>query len=124
MTSKLSIFHHNIAYVVPTKDRPEDLRVLFESLQLQTVLPNQIIIVDGSSPDIKYVCDEAISKQGKFLPGSLIPIVNKKKLMITKPDVILILPWNLSREISQSLKFTKQWNCKLYVALPKLKEIR
>ena len=58
MTTKLSIFHHNIAYVVPTKDRPEDLRVLFESLQLQTVLPNQIIIVDGSSPDIKYVCDE------------------------------------------------------------------
>ena len=73
---------------------------------------------------IKYVCDEAISKQGKFLPGSLIPIVNKKKLMLTKPDVILILPWNLSKEISQSLKFTKQWNCKLYVALPKLKEIR
>jgi SAM-dependent methyltransferase len=73
---------------------------------------------------IKYVCDEAISKQGKFLPGSLIPIVNKKKLMITKPDVILILPWNLSKEISQSLKFTNQWNCKLYVALPKLKEIR
>jgi 2-polyprenyl-3-methyl-5-hydroxy-6-metoxy-1,4-benzoquinol methylase len=73
---------------------------------------------------IKYVCDEATSKQGKFLPGSLIPIVNKKKLMITQPDVILILPWNLSKEISQSLKFTKQWNCKLYVALPKLKEIR
>ena len=58
MNSKISTYQHKIAYVVPTKDRPEDLRVLFESLQLQTVLPNQIIIVDGSSPDIKYVCDE------------------------------------------------------------------
>ena len=73
---------------------------------------------------IKYVCDDASSKQGKFMPGSLIPIVNKKRLIVTKPDIILILPWNLSEEIAQSLKFTKKWKCKLYVALPKLKEIR
>ena len=82
------------------------------------------MIIYPTKKFIKYVCDEAISKQGKFLPGSLIPIVNKKKLKLTKPDVILILPWNLSKEISQSLKFVKKWNCKLYVALPKLKEIR
>ena len=58
MKSEILFNKHKIAYVVPTKDRPEDLRVLFKSLQLQTVLPNQIIIVDGSSPDIKYVCDK------------------------------------------------------------------
>jgi len=47
-----------IAYVVPTKDRPDDLHVLFKSLQKQTKQPDQIIIVDGSDPDIKYVCDD------------------------------------------------------------------
>ena len=49
---------HKIAYVVPTKDRPDDLRVLFNSLLTQTTMPHQIIIVDGSEPNIKYVCDE------------------------------------------------------------------
>ena len=49
---------NKIAYVVPTKDRPDDLRVLFNSLQNQTIFPNQIIVVDGSDPDIKYVCSE------------------------------------------------------------------
>jgi glycosyltransferase involved in cell wall biosynthesis len=49
---------HRLAYVVPTKDRPDDLRVLFNSLQKQTVFPHQLIIVDGSDPEIKYVCDE------------------------------------------------------------------
>ena len=47
-----------LAYVIPTKDRPDDLRVLFASLQKQTVFPNQVIVVDGSEPNIKYVCDE------------------------------------------------------------------
>jgi GT2 family glycosyltransferase len=49
---------HRIAYVVPTKDRPEDLRVLLASLAYQTVQPHQVIIVDGSDPDIRHICDE------------------------------------------------------------------
>ena len=49
---------HRLAYVVPTKDHPDDLRILFNSLEKQTVFPHQLIIVDGSQPDIKYVCDE------------------------------------------------------------------
>ncbi|MDX1737170.1 MAG: glycosyltransferase family 2 protein [Alphaproteobacteria bacterium] len=47
-----------IAYVVPTMDRPDDLRCLFKSITNQTVQPDQIIIVDGSNPPIKTVCDE------------------------------------------------------------------
>ncbi|MFD2206844.1 glycosyltransferase family 2 protein [Kiloniella antarctica] len=48
----------NIAYVVPTKDRPDDLRILFTSLQKQTRQPDQIIIVDGSDPPIEPICHE------------------------------------------------------------------
>ena len=50
-----------IAYVVPTKDRPDDLRVLLESLRNQTSMPAQIIVVDGSEPTIKHVCDDFAS---------------------------------------------------------------
>lgn len=48
---------HRLAYVVPTKDRPDDLEKLLTSLRGQTVKPHQIIIVDGSAPDIKPVCE-------------------------------------------------------------------
>jgi GT2 family glycosyltransferase len=48
---------HRIAYVVPTKDRPDDLRVLLASLVRQTVNPRQVVIVDGSDPDVRHVCD-------------------------------------------------------------------
>ncbi len=49
---------HRLAYVVPTKDRPDDLRVLLASLAAQTEMPHQIVIVDGSNPDISSVCKE------------------------------------------------------------------
>lgn len=51
-TSKVSI-----AYVVPTKDHPEDLRKMLTSLEAQTLPPDQVIIVDGSDPDVKHICD-------------------------------------------------------------------
>lgn len=49
---------HRIAYVVPTKDRAEDLRKLLASLAEQTMTPTQIVIVDGSTSPVKSVCDE------------------------------------------------------------------
>jgi glycosyltransferase involved in cell wall biosynthesis len=49
---------HKLAYVVPTKDHPDDLRKMLASLAAQTRLPDQVIVVDGSDPDIKHVCDE------------------------------------------------------------------
>jgi GT2 family glycosyltransferase len=48
---------HSIAFVVPTKDRPDDLRKMLQSLAVQTRLPDQLIIVDGSDPPIKQVTD-------------------------------------------------------------------
>lgn len=48
---------HKIAYVVPTMDRAEDLEKLLASIEQQTVMPDQIVIVDASQPDIRYVCE-------------------------------------------------------------------
>ena len=49
---------HKIAFVVPTKDRVKDLRIMLSSLAVQTRIPEQIIIVDGSNPPIKFLCEE------------------------------------------------------------------
>jgi len=49
---------HKIAFIVPTKDRPDDLRVMLNSLSVQTRKPEQIIVVDGGTPGIKHIVDE------------------------------------------------------------------
>ena len=75
-----------------------------------------------TSEQIKYVADAAESKIGKFLPGSGIPIVEPSYLFSDSPDYILILPWNLSQEISEIIDLkmlTKSY--KKVVAVPKLK---
>ncbi len=64
---------------------------------------------------IHAVADLAPSKQGKFLPGSHIPIISPEKLKSEDPDSILILPWNLITELKQDLSY-----CKLFAAIPKL----
>ena len=64
---------------------------------------------------IHAVADLAPSKQGKFLPGSHIPIISPEKLKSENPDSILILPWNLISELKQELSYSK-----LFTAIPEL----
>ena len=70
---------------------------------------------------IEYVCDAAKSKQNKYMPGSHIPILNPEQILIDKPDFIIILPWNLSEEISNQLSYVKEWNASFVTAIPELK---
>jgi hypothetical protein len=49
------------------------------------------------------VADRALSKQGKFLPGSHIPVITPEQLEAQTPDVVLVLPWNLIDELRQQL---------------------
>ena len=59
---------------------------------------NTLLNYAGIKPDLlPYVCDAAPSKQGKFMPGSHIPICQPAELVKRKPDTVLILPWNISR---------------------------
>lgn len=69
---------------------------------------------------IEFVADKSPYKQGKYLPASHIPIVDEDKIIQTKPDYILILPWNIKNEITQQLAYVKDWNCKFVVAVPEL----
>jgi hypothetical protein len=76
----------------------------------------------GIRPDlVAFVVDRNPAKQGKCMPGSRIPIVDEARLMASKPDYILILPWNLRAELTQQLAYVKEWGGKLVTAIPSLK---
>jgi len=70
---------------------------------------------------IDYTVDRNIHKQGKFLPGTHIPILHPDKLRETKPDYVLILPWNLKDEIRQQLHYVREWGGKLVVPISEVK---
>jgi hypothetical protein len=82
---------------------------------------NTLLNFSGVGPDLlPYVCDAAPSKQGKFLPGSHIPIVSPAMLMERKPDWVLILPWNIAPEVMQQQSGIRAWGGRFVRAIPRL----
>jgi hypothetical protein len=71
---------------------------------------------------LAYVADRAESKQGKFLPGSRIPIVGETHLKNDRPDRVVILPWNLKEEVTQQLSYVRDWGGRFVCAVPHLNE--
>lgn len=69
---------------------------------------------------IEFVVDKAPLKMGKYLPGSHIPIVSEEKIKETKPDFVVIFPWNIQEEVMQQLSYIKDWNGQFVVAIPSL----
>ena len=73
----------------------------------------------GISKDlIEYTVDRSPYKQGRFLPGSRIPIHHPDRIRETKPDYVVILPWNLKDEIMEQLQFIREWGGKFVVPIP------
>lgn len=66
------------------------------------------------------VCDAAPAKQGKYLPGSHIPIRAPEVLALERPDYILILPWNLKDEVMAQLAYARDWGARFVTAIPTL----
>ena len=82
---------------------------------------NTLLNYAGVRPDLlPYVVDRNPAKQHKFLPASRIPIVDEIQLQQTKPDYVLILPWNLSTEIKTQLAYIRDWNGRFVTAVPRL----
>jgi hypothetical protein len=69
---------------------------------------------------IDYTCDLNPHKQGRFLPGSHIPIRSPEALREDRPDVVLILPWNLKDEIVEQLSFIGEWGGRFVARTPEL----
>jgi len=72
---------------------------------------------------IQFVVDAAKAKQSKFLPGSHIPIYSPEALLNAKPDVVLILPWNIADEVLAQNAWLLGRGCEFYVAVPALKKL-
>lgn len=82
---------------------------------------NTLLNYAGVKPDLlPYVCDAAPSKQGKYLPGSHLPILPPAALRERKPDAVLILPWNLRAEVQQQLDDIRAWGGRWVTAVPHL----
>ena len=70
---------------------------------------------------LDYTVDLNPHKQGTYTPGSRIPIHDPAMILKTKPDYILILPWNLRKEITKSMAFVREWGCRFVVPIPTVK---
>ncbi len=69
---------------------------------------------------LEYTVDRSLVKQGRYLPGTHIPIYAPERLADTRPDYVLVLPWNLRREISQQLDYVRSWGGRLVFPIPEL----
>jgi SAM-dependent methyltransferase len=67
---------------------------------------------------LDYTVDRNPYKHGRFTPGTQIPILPPERIAETRPDAIVILPWNLAREIAAQLAYTQEWGAQLIVPIP------
>lgn len=83
---------------------------------------NTLLNYAGIKPDLlPYICDAAPSKQGKFLPGAHIPILEPETIFEQKPSVVIILPWNIREEVEKQLTGIRIWDGRFAVAVPEMK---
>ena len=85
---------------------------------------NTLMNYAGVRPDlIAFVVDRNPAKQGKYMPGSRIPIVAEERLRSDRPDDVVILPWNLRDEVMQQLAYVRAWGGRFVTAVPELRRV-
>lgn len=105
-----------LAYLIDAKQQGRTLAAYGAAAKGNTLLNYA-----GVRPDLlPYVVDRNPAKQGKYLPGSRIPIVDEERLRQTKPDAIIVLPWNLSTEVKAQLGYARDWGARFITAVPDL----
>lgn len=74
-----------------------------------------------TAADITSIADRSPAKQGRLAPGSRIPIVPPEAMLATRPDYVLILPWNLADEVTREIAGMREWGGRSVIAIPTLK---
>jgi SAM-dependent methyltransferase len=83
---------------------------------------NTLLNFAGVRPDlVPFVADRNPAKQGRFLPGSRIPVVSEERLEEARPDFVVIFPWNLRDEIAGQLGYVTDWGGRFVTAVPELR---
>lgn len=117
-----------LAFAAKIKSITQDLKSLLEHEQTKGALiaaygapakGNTLLNAAGIKADIiSFTVDKAPSKCGRYLPGSGIPILDPSIIAVLKPDVILILPWNIKDEIINELSFVSEWGGRFLIPIP------
>lgn len=85
---------------------------------------NTLLNYCGIGPDfLDFTVDRNPYKHGRFTPGMHIPIYPPEAIAEARPDYIVILPWNLKKEIVEQMKFVKEWGAKFVVPIPEVQVI-
>lgn len=85
---------------------------------------NTLLNASGvTTEDIDYVVDRSPHKQGRFLPGSHLPIFEPDRVRRDKSDYLIVLPWNLREEIMAQMSDVREWGCRFVVPIPRLEII-
>jgi hypothetical protein len=83
---------------------------------------NTLLNYAGVKPDlVAFVCDAALAKQGKYMPGSHIPILHPNAIKETQPDFVIILPWNIASEVISQNSFVRDWGGQFVIIVPELR---
>jgi hypothetical protein len=83
---------------------------------------NTLLNYCGVGPELlPYTVDISPHKQGRYLPGVQIPIYAPEHIFATKPEFVLILPWNIQEEIADRMAAVRQWGGRFVVPIPKLR---
>lgn len=83
---------------------------------------NTLMNFAGVRPDlVAFVADRNPAKQGRYLPGSRIPVLGVEEIANLRPDYVLILPWNLRDEVMAELASVREWGARFVTAVPELK---
>jgi hypothetical protein len=69
---------------------------------------------------VEYTVDRSPHKQGRYLPGTRIPIHPPERIAETRPDYVWILPWNLTEEITHQMALIRSWGGRFVVAIPEV----
>jgi len=82
---------------------------------------NTLLNYAGVKADLlPFVCDAAIAKQGRFMPGSHIPILPPQALLVQRPEYLVILPWNIAAEVQRQNAHLGESGTRFVTAVPKL----
>jgi hypothetical protein len=103
-----------LAFLVAAKDARKTIVAYGAAAKGNTLLNYCGIRTDF----IDYVVDRSRQKQGLFLPGTHIPILSPDKIQTTRPDYLLILPWNLKEEVMHQMAHIRSWGGQFVVPIP------
>lgn len=102
-------------------DVPEDMSIAAYGAAAKG---NTLLNYCGIKSDlIPYVADRSPHKQGKYLPGSHIKVISPEELEEYSPDYVLVLPWNIKREIMKQLEYIRDWDGKFIVPIPNVEVV-